>query len=44
MYDYIVQSEQEVPSWLDEIADSAVGTGYGHRGGRFGGKDRRNVS
>lgn len=35
-------AEQEVPNWLDEIADSAVGTGYGHRGGRFGGQDRRN--
>lgn len=34
-------SEQVVPSWLEEIADTALGTGYGPKGGRFASKDTR---
>ena len=35
------QASQEVPPWLEEIAESAVGTGYGPAGGRFGSRDTR---
>lgn len=35
------QSEQVVPDWLEEVAETALGTGYGPKGGRFGGKDTR---
>jgi probable ATP-dependent RNA helicase DDX4 len=34
-------SEQVVPDWLEEVAETALGTGYGPKGGRFGGKDTR---
>ena len=34
-------AEQEVPVFLEEIAESAIGTGYGGAGGSFGGTDRR---
>lgn len=34
-------ASQEVPEWLDEIAESAVGTSYGPAGGRFASRDTR---
>jgi len=34
-------AEQVVPEWLEEVAESALGTGYGPRGGKFGSKDTR---
>ena len=34
-------AEQDVPTFLEEIAESAIGTGYGAAGGNFGGTDRR---
>ena len=37
------QAEQEVPDWLENQAESAVGTNYGPAGGRFGGRDTRKV-
>ena len=39
-----LQAQQEVPKWLEIAAESAVGSGYGPSGGRFGGKDIREVS
>lgn len=35
------KASQEVPEWLDEIAESAVGTSYGPAGGRFASRDTR---
>ena len=40
---FISKSTQEVPEWLEEIAMSAVGTGYGPGGGQFQSRDRREV-
>nr|BAB13307.1 vasa-related protein CnVAS1 [Hydra vulgaris] len=37
----LADAEQEVPSWLEEAAESALGTGYGPKGGRFASKDSR---
>jgi len=37
----LADSEQPVPDWLDEVAETALGTGYGPKGGRFGGTDTR---
>ncbi|XP_027056411.1 probable ATP-dependent RNA helicase DDX4 [Pocillopora damicornis] len=34
-------ASQEVPEWLEEIAESAVGTSYGPAGGRFASRDTR---
>ena len=34
-------AEQDVPTFLEEIAESAIGTGYGASGGSYGGTDRR---
>ena len=34
-------AEQEVPDWLEEQAENAIGTNYGPAGGRFGGRDTR---
>ncbi|XP_046850859.1 probable ATP-dependent RNA helicase DDX4 [Xenia sp. Carnegie-2017] len=34
-------AEQDVPDWLEEQAESAIGTNYGPAGGRFGGRDTR---
>ncbi|KAI6651658.1 vasa A [Oopsacas minuta] len=34
-------AEQDVPVFLEEIAEGAIGTGYGGAGGGFGGTDRR---
>ena len=38
---HLLQASQEVPEWLDEIAESAVGTSYGPAGGRFASRDTR---
>ena len=37
------KAEQEVPVWLEEAAETALGTGYGPKGGRFASKDTRIV-
>merc|ERR1719318_1165780 len=37
----LADSEQVVPDWLEEAAETALGTGYGPKGGRFRGKDTR---
>jgi len=34
-------ASQEVPEWLEEIAEGAVGTSYGPAGGRFASRDTR---
>ena len=34
------QAYQDVPEWLEECAEGAVGTDYGPAGGRFGSRDR----
>lgn len=38
---HLLQASQEVPEWLEEIAESAVGTSYGPAGGRFASRDTR---
>ncbi|EDO27708.1 predicted protein, partial [Nematostella vectensis] len=35
------EANQEVPEWLEEIAEGAIGTDYGPAGGRFGSRDTR---
>lgn len=35
------QAYQDVPEWLEECAEGAVGTDYGPAGGRFGSRDTR---
>jgi hypothetical protein len=35
------QAQQEVPDWLENIAEGAIGTDYGPAGGRFGSRDTR---
>nr|XP_009861178.1 DEAD-Box Protein isoform X3 [Ciona intestinalis]BAA36710.1 DEAD-Box Protein [Ciona intestinalis] len=35
------EAQQEVPGWLGECAESAVGSNFGAEKGRFGGKDLR---
>lgn len=37
----LADAEQEVPDWLEEVAETALGTGYGPKGGRFASKDTR---
>lgn len=37
----LADSEQVVPDWLEEVAETALGTGYGPKGGRFASKDTR---
>ncbi|XP_065069500.1 uncharacterized protein LOC135694609 [Rhopilema esculentum] len=38
-------ANQVVPDWLEEVAETALGTGYGAKGGgKYGGKDTRNFS
>ncbi|XP_031562414.1 ATP-dependent RNA helicase DED1-like [Actinia tenebrosa] len=34
-------ASQEVPEWLESIAEGAIGTDYGPAGGRFGSRDTR---
>lgn len=34
-------SMQPVPQWLEEVAESATGTGYGPKGGKYGATDTR---
>ena len=34
-----MQAQQEVPDFLENAADSAVGTYHGGAGGSFGGRD-----
>ena len=41
---YLIQAQQEVPDFLENAADSAVGTYHGGAGGSFGGRDTRRVS
>ena len=38
------QAYQEVPEWLEQVAEEAVGSSYGPAGGRFASKDRREVT
>lgn len=40
----IFQARQDVPSWLEQAAEDAVGSGYGPKGGRFSSRDHREVS
>jgi len=35
------QAYQEVPEWLEQVAEEAVGSSYGPAGGKFASKDRR---
>lgn len=37
------KANQVVPDWLEEVAETALGTGYGPKGGRYGGTDTRKV-
>ena len=37
------KANQVVPDWLEDVAETALGTGYGPKGGRYGGKDTRKV-
>eukprot|EP00794_Sanderia_malayensis_P007667 gene7667-8503_t len=37
----LAESAQIVPEWLEEVAMSAVGTGYGPSGGNFSSRDKR---
>ena len=37
----LAESEQVVPDWLEEVAETALGTGYGPKGGKYGAKDTR---
>ena len=38
---YILQAQQDVPAWLEEIAEGAISAGFQGGGGRFGGRDTR---
>lgn len=38
------QAYQDVPEWLEQVAEEAVGSSYGPAGGKFASKDRREVS
>ena len=44
LFYFKLKAEQEVPDWLEEVAETALGTGYGPKGGRFASKDTRDVS
>jgi len=35
------ESDQTVPDWLEEVAETALGSGYGPKGGKYGAKDTR---
>lgn len=35
------QAYQDVPEWLEQVAEEAVGSSYGPAGGKFASKDRR---
>lgn len=35
------EAYQEVPDWLEHVAEEAIGSSYGPAGGRFASKDRR---
>lgn len=37
------QAYQEVPEWLEQVAEEAIGSSYGPAGGKFASKDRREV-
>ena len=37
----LAESEQTVSDWLEEVAETALGTGYGPKGGKYGAKDTR---
>ena len=37
------QAYQEVPEWLEHVAEEAIGSSYGPAGGKFASKDRREV-
>ena len=37
------QAYQEVPEWLEQVAEEAIGSSYGPAGGRFASKDTRQV-
>lgn len=39
----MLQAYQEVPEWLDKVAEEAIGSSYGPAGGKFASKDRREV-
>eukprot|EP00794_Sanderia_malayensis_P008071 gene8071-8935_t len=34
-------ANQVVPDWLEEVAETALGTGYGPKGGKYGAEDTR---
>ena len=35
---------QDVPNWLEEVAERALGTSYGPAGGKFSSRDTRQVN
>lgn len=37
----LADANQVVPDWLEDVAETALGTGYGPKGGRYGGTDTR---
>lgn len=37
----LADANQVVPDWLEEVAETALGTGYGPKGGKYGAKDTR---
>ncbi|KAI8483061.1 putative ATP-dependent RNA helicase ddx4 [Branchiostoma belcheri] len=37
----LADAQQEVPEWLEEAAEGAIGTNYGPAGGSFGSRDTR---
>ena len=37
----IFQAQQEVPAWLEEMAEKSLGQGFAGTGGKFGGRDTR---
>lgn len=39
----VSQAYQEVPEWLEQVAEEAVGSSYGPAGGKFASRDRREV-
>lgn len=40
---HLLQAYQEVPEWLEHVAEEAIGSSYGPAGGKFASKDRREV-
>ncbi|XP_062509323.1 ATP-dependent RNA helicase DDX4-like isoform X2 [Corticium candelabrum] len=41
LVDIMSKAQQEVPDWLEECAEGAIGSNFGPQGGRFGARDTR---